>query len=281
MLSVAAQGSASSQHRRASPVWGDGFVDDDPLGLGSPRDWASCTDDELILFHPRLVAAGAPLAPRLRTHLELCVGVRALRLASTDRSRPVPQLNSSFPDPVAAAPWMASWFTDGSAVVRAFKRIGLLGVAPAQLATERALLIYLDGVLASVQRQDVPKSCDTSNHLLAFGAGIHPAYLWPDAAISYARGVTAGWLGHLHRGRAALMPAVVAEYVLDCLDQGGSFDVRLAELVGGANNLRRLQRAATRRRDGENPIVRLAPGPFRPARTSAEAPPTLVQGVLT
>ena len=281
MPSVAGRSSARFRHRRTSTLWGDGFVDDDPLGFGSARDWAGCTTDEFILFHPRLVSSGAPLAPRLQRHLELCVGVRALRLTSTECSRPMPGLVSSFSDPVAAASRLDEWFSDGSTLERALKRLGLVRVSPAQLAAERAQLIFLDGLLASVQRHQMPEPCAKSECLLAFGAGIHPAYLWPEAAISYARGVTAGWLGHLDRGRAALMPAVVAEYVLDCLDQGGSFDLRLAELVGNTDNLRRVHRAATRRRSGENPIVRLAPGAFRQSKAPADARPALLHGVLT
>ena len=121
-----------------------------------------------------------------------------------------------------------------------------------------AILHGLDALLAKLQADRVPAWDEDVGLLLAFGAGIHPAYLWPEAAAMPARGVAAGWLGHLDRGRTALMPLVVAEYVLDAFGDGTA-DRQLLDLTGGSANLATLLRAARRRVAGHDPAVRLSP----------------------
>ena len=241
----------------AATLWGDGFAGDGLVDLWAVRDWSVCSPDEYILLFPRLVPRASEVPPALRAHLEDCVTARAWRLASLESRPTPPRLRSRLPDPESGADRHRDWFADDDAVTCLLRRIGLLRTAPERVESERASLTFLDGLLSEVQENRVPAWDEGSEALLAFGAGIHPAYLWPQATVSAARGVAAGWLGHLDRGRTALMPMVVAEYVLDAL--GATVDRQLAGLAGGAANLDLLRRAARRRWTGLDAKVRLAP----------------------
>lgn len=76
--------------------------------------------------------------------------------------------------------------------------------------------------------------------------------------MSHARGVSAGWLGHLDRGGTALMPMVVAEYVLDASVGKPAADHQLIVLAGGTPSFWLLYRVAHRRLAGQDASVRLA-----------------------
>lgn len=248
------------QHRRAAarvaaPLWGDGFARDGLHDLWAVRDWSLCSPDEYILLFPRLIPAAGDLPPVLRAHLEGCVRARASRLARLDGVAPA--LRSS-----AAA----TGTSEAAHRDRFAGRAGLPHIAPGRVAAERGLLSFLDGLLAGVQARRAPVWDEASEALLAFGSGIHPAYLWPEAAVSPARGITAGWLGHLDRGRRALMPLVVAEYVLDALDEGAGRDRLLLDLAGSAIDLDLLRRAARRRWSGRDATVRPSAGATAPGR---------------
>lgn len=241
----------------AAALWGDGFSGDGLRDLWAVRHWDGCAPDEYILLFPRLVGRAGVLPPVLRARLEACVAVRAWRLGRLEGSGP-PLLRSR-PRPLdEPARHHGDWFADDGAVTCLLRRLGLLRTAPERLAAERATLAGLDALLADLDAGRVPGFDEERAALLAFGAGIHPAYLWPEAAAAPARGVVAGWLGHLDRGRTALMPMMVAEYVLEVLGTGGA-DPRLLALAGGTANLATLTRAARRRVAGHDPAVRLAP----------------------
>ena len=140
------------------------------------------------------------------------------------------------------------------------RRLGLLHTAPGRVQGERRLLGALDLLLADVQAGRRPAWDEASEVLLAFGAGIHPGYLWPEATACPARGLAAGWLGHLDRGRSALMPSAVAEYLLDAFGPGASPDHGMAAISGDSADVALLLRAARRRLAGQNPSVRLPSG---------------------
>lgn len=239
----------------AVTLWGDGFAQDSLGEFWAVKDWSACSPDEYILLFPRLVPASGAFPDALRVHLETCVAVRSWRLAR--RGGPVP-LRSRVSDGDGARRH-GDWFADHRVVSRVLRGLGLLRPAPGRGDAERHLLLFLDGLLSDLQSRRHPAWSEASEALLAFGAGIHPAYLWPQATVSDARGVAAGWLGHLDRGRTALMPMVVADYVLDALG-GASSDRHLVDLAGGEANLERLRAAARRRAAGHDPSVRLAPG---------------------
>lgn len=253
-----------TRHRATAPaaasLWGDGFAEDGLRDLWAVRDWSLCCPDEYIFLFPRLIPPPGELPHPLRAHLESCVRARTWRLAHLARGKAPPPLRSRVPDSEAGSACHGDWFVDGGAMTCLLRQAGLLHTAPERVEAERDLLAFLDGLLADVQAQRSPAWDETFEALLAFGAGIHPAYLWPQASMSPARGVAAGWLGHLDRGRTALMPLVVAEYVLDALGAEGACDRQLVGLAGSAANLELLRRAARRRWSGQDAAVRLPSG---------------------
>ncbi len=243
----------------STTLWGDGFDGDTLHDLWAVRDWSLCSSDEYILLFPRLVSRAGEFPPALRVHLESCISARAWRLARLEaRGTPVP-VRSHLPDRDKDAARHRDWFADDDAVTCLLRRIGFLRTAPGRVDAERQLLIFLDGLLFEIQRHRKPAWNACSEALLAFGAGIHPGYLWPEATVSPIRGAVAGWLGHLDRARTALMPLSVAEYVIDALHGGMSSDRQLVELSGGIGSVALLRRAAFRRFAGGDPSIRLAP----------------------
>lgn len=246
---------------RTATVWGDGFAGNTLFDLWAVRDWTLCSPDEYILLFPRLIPRCGEVPSVLRAHLASCVAVRAWRLAKLDTLSIAHPLRSHLPDPDEGPRHYRDWFADDDAVTCLLRRLGLLRTAPKRAQAERAILTFLDGILFDIQGERVPARDEFSEALLAFGAGIHPAYIWPQAAVSPERGAAAGWLGHLDRGRTALVPLVVAEYVLDALSHGeGSSDRQMVGLSGGASSLAILLRAAGRRAAGHNPSIHLSPG---------------------
>ncbi len=165
-----------------------------------------------------------------------------------------------------------AWFADDGAVACLLRQMGLLRTSPERLASERRLRALLDDTLRQIQRGLIPAWTEDRDAWFAFGSGIHPAYLWPESAIAPARGCTAAWLGHLDRGRTALMPEAVAEYLLDAvLDGSRAGDRSLTAMVGSVEDARRLRRAATKRLAGGDPAVTLARGRHRRVATMSES----------
>ena len=251
----------------ARTLWGDGFAGDGLRELWAVKDWSLCSPDEYILLFPRLIPQAGEFPAVLRAHLEGCIAARAWRLSKLDRTGAGVRPRSCLPDLEDGAARHRAWFADDDAVTCPLRRAGLLhaapgmapGMAPDRVEAERRLLAFLDGLLVDVQAERVPAWDGDAEALLAFAAGIHPAYLWPQAAVSQARGIAAGWLGHLDRGRAALMPLVVAEYLLDAFVDGPASDRKLVALAGGRANLDHLRRAAHRRWSGRDDPIRLVP----------------------
>lgn len=267
---------------RAAALWGDGFAGDTLLDMWEVGDWALCSPDEYILLFPRLVPQGNEVSPVLRNHLEGCVAVRAWRLAHLGGRDIAHPLRSRLPQPDAGALRHRDWFADDDTVTCLLRRIGLLRTAPDRIEAERALLVVLDDILFEIQAGRVPSRDEASEALLAFGAGIHPAYVWPEAAVSPERGIAAGWLGYLDRGRTALMPPVVADYLLDVLGRDDvSCDRQIAVLAGGAASVEILLRAALRRSAGHDPSIRLSPRAVSLASFSGPSRRPLALGVET
>ena len=242
----------------AAALWGDGFADDRLRDLWAVRDWDRCSPDEYVLLFPRLIPRAGEVPVAIRAHLEACVAVRAWRLAGMDGRSGMPALRSRLPGLADAPRRHGDWFADDNAVTSLLRRLGLLRTSPERVEAERAILHGLDALLADIQTDRVPAWDEAAGTLLAFGAGIHPAYLWLEAAAAPARGVAVGWLGHLDRGRTALMPLVVAEYVLDACRPGAA-ERQILGLAGCGANLATLLRAARRRIAGHDPAIRLSP----------------------
>lgn len=251
----------------ASTPWGDGFAHDTLRDLWTVRDWSLVSPDEYVFLFPRLIPSGGKLPPVLLDHLADCVAARAWRLSRFDgRAAPVP-LRSRLPE--HGADRHRGWFADAGALTCLLRRLGLLHTAPGRVQGERRLLAALDLVLADVQAGRRPAWDGTSEVFLAFGAGIHPGYLWPEATANPCRGLAAGWLGHLDRGRSALMPMAVAEYLLDALALEASFDPEMVAVAGDPGDVAILRRAARRRAAGHDSAVRLSSGSVPPGPMGA------------
>ena len=247
---------------KVAGLWGDGFAGDGFAASRSVAAWDDCSSDEYAMLYARLVPSDGRVAPALLAHLETCVALRAWRLARLDPAMAAPDVRSRVP--AGTAELHRAWFADDGAVACLLRQMGLLRTSPERLASERRLLALLDDTLCQIQRGLVPAWTEDGDVLFAFGSGIHPAYLWPESAIAPARGCTAAWLGHLDRGRTALMPEAVADYLLDAvLDGSRAADRSLAAMVGSVDNARRLRRAATKRLAGGDPAVTLAHGRHR------------------
>ena len=255
MLAVTARADHLSCRRgaaRASTLWGDGFAGDGLAEFWSMSDWSHCSSDEYVMMFPQLLPRNGALAAPLMSHLEICVAVRAWRLSRLTLEGIDPELRSVISSSIIARQLHRDWFLEDGAGIRLLRQLGLLRPC---LEGERWLLTFIDGLLAQLQHRVCPDWTEEAEVWFAFGSGIHPAYLWPASAISPARGCTAAWLGHLDRGRSALMPLIVAEYLLDAVvGNKGATDRSLNSMVG-AGNAQRLRRAAERRCAGHDPTV--------------------------
>lgn len=237
---------AHSRQAAAPGLWGDGFAGDSFTALRSMASWNECSSDEYTLLFPRLLPSYDLFPSELLGHLETCVAVRAWRLKRLDSAIPAVVLRSRVS--AQSEQIYYAWFTTDSAISDLTRKIGLIRVCSELIKAEILLLSLLDNILYQLQNGFAPVWKEDQDAWFAFGSGIHPAYLWPKSAIAPARGYTAAWLGHLNRGRTALMPEAVAEYLLDAvLDGACSRDHTLVEMVGSAKDARRLSRAAKRR----------------------------------
>ena len=214
------------------PVWGDGFAADNLDALAGVTSWDEVTSDEYVLYFPRLARHDRDVPQNLTARLTTIVSARA---------------------------GMSSHRLDGAQGLLA--RINGVFGGPAKrlpdVAANRNIPALLQGLLTDLLAGRTPTYDDDTAALAAFGSGIHPAYFWPEAAVCAGRGVVAGWLGHLNRGRAAFVPEMVAEYLEDTLS-GDRLDPLIVELCGGDANRRTLVKAAGRRLRGEDPVVRLS-----------------------
>ena len=104
----------------------------------------------------------------------------------------------------------------------------------------------------------------------AYLTGVHPAYVWPQAATLAEWGAAAAWLGALARHGAAFLPEEVAEYFADVApaDAEGGATIRdplIADLARRCVDLPALLSAVRRRRDDATIVVyrRRLDGPER------------------
>lgn len=225
----------------AATLWGDGFSEDGVIALASVGSWDRCSPDELVFPFPRLIARDGALPAALLAHLEAAASARGLRLAAA-----VQRARADAPD--RAVPF---WRRAG----RSFRALR------DDVARERLICDTLHAVLRDARDERQPARREGCATLVAFGAGLHPAYLWPETLGAPEHGITAAWLGHLDRGRPALMPLVVAEYVSDALGGGGATveDVLLVELVGCPRRMDRVRDTAQRCLRGLDPVLRFGP----------------------
>ncbi|WP_131195609.1 hypothetical protein [Lichenihabitans psoromatis] len=215
---------------RASRLWGDGITDDRWSEIAAVETWASCGPDEYIRLFPRLVPKDGRLPSALSAYLATGVLARAWGLGH-ERLRLRPQgLRSVGAEEIRrkGARCHAEWFASDPFATRWIKRLAGLRSEAGDDAFEQAALSLLDEVVDETMTERLRPFDGTTATMLAFHSGVHPAYLWPAAALSHARETSAGWLGHVARGRPAMMPHDVAEYFIDVIDprQGSDDAVR-------------------------------------------------------
>lgn len=157
-------------------IWGDGFADDGWSSLVRVRAWSDVSLDECVRLFPRLV----------RQCEEQVVADLVVSALNDAISR-----------------------VSGCGSVR-WKRS-----SAAALQMNSALGVSLSAVLDQVRSGEARPPSPGLSAAFAFGTAVHPAYMWPTEALAAERGTFLAWLGVLNRGRAALMPIEVAEYLSD------------------------------------------------------------------
>jgi hypothetical protein len=252
---------------RSRLVWGDGFVDDCLSDLSRVVDWCDVSIDEYSVLFPRLSSRDGTFPPLLLACLETCLTVRRWRIAAFDDPR-----GAIRSDRVATL--HRDWFADDDMRTFLLRRVGLLKTPPSAVVFERRVLRIVEGALIALRRGAGPTWSADAEAWFAFASGIHPAYLWPESLPSAERGYTAAWLGHLDRGRPALMPAAVADHLQDSVvGRSGPQDAALAELAGRVMQPSDLRRAAERRVAGGRVVVSAGRRPSVPAACGAASAP--------
>ena len=242
-------------------LWGDGFADDGPAALASMLSWNACSPDEYAMLFPRLLLLDGCLPAAPLTHLTACVAARTARLARFDS---VPAAFSPAVEAKPSSTLERAWFTGEGTIVGLLRVAGLLRTSAQRVAAERRLLVLLECLLGDLQRGLSPAWSEDREAWFAFGSGIHSAYLWPESAVSPTRCLTAAWLGHLDRGRTALMPMAVADYLLDAvLDPVKETDRPLVAMIPTREDAMHLRQASAARLAGCDPAVRLGRGVCR------------------
>jgi hypothetical protein len=227
------------------PAWGDGLCD-----LSLPTLWYRCTwdtvsDDELALLIPSLTsdewkgAARDAFGPRIYLYGALCARLRwaVMRLTSAHCSA------QQALDAITRCN-VISTFGPLDAWADADRYFGLFYRAPPKVRSslrieadacngerqhaawlfEFAVLACLDRIFddASLGRESASPSrefdrpVDVSDVLMAsIYASFNGAYVYPQFTAYHEMFTVGAWLGYLARGRAALMPVFIAEYLVD------------------------------------------------------------------
>ena len=245
-------------------VWGDGFAQESWDDVLSLRTWDDVDADLYARFCPRLLHGEAQIPGCLRESLRVCLVSRAQRLATEHGVGAVPSLSAIAPGAIVDAETRRA---GGEKLSRPGPLSDLLRLATwppngVAVAQERSWLLYLDGIVGQIDRQALERARPAGTALFAYLTAIHPAYLWPTAAVSHERDAAAAWLGIVSRGRPAFMTEEVAQFFVDVITvQEGRIAIRdrqIALFAGMASPLKRLLRGAEARLRGEMTIIRHA-----------------------
>lgn len=188
-----------------APVWGDGFADETWTDIVRTRSLDDYADDELIRFFPNAGRAGAPAMKRLHAMVATRLASQRGRRRHTEDAKRIPSMP-----------------------IRLWRFLQQRRPASRDaLACEDRALAFLSTMMPRLESAAGGGFDPALATTFAFHAGLHPAYVWPEALLSHERETAAGWLGLLSRGRPALVPLDVADYLVDILKLGacGSFTV--------------------------------------------------------
>jgi len=245
-----------------SSVWGDGFVRDNFTDVFGVRGWDCVSEDEFILYFPKLVARIVERSPRLTERLTECVAARAFRLRQRGESCGTLRSVSLHQIETLGRQREDAWFFDRPSLGDRLFRFGGRTIGGGVAVVDRDGLRLLDAVAWRAQEGRSTTFDDASSAVFAFFCGIHPAYFSESPLDWNSRDLTAGWLGFLDRGRSAVMPLCIAEFLVDAIecvghDQARIRDATLAWMVQRPSDWKKLKRAAKLSLEGVDTIVRI------------------------
>jgi hypothetical protein len=250
---------AASSHAAtsASGLWGDGFEHDGFSEILAVDDWRSCAADEYIRVFPRLISPGR-LPDCLNRHIKEFLAVWLWRCFQ-DKARDAPvrlrSIDASAATTVGRCK-QGAWFPQQPHWRQVVLREARAG-GPASLDVHAAL-IAIDELLCALDAGDRPAYDVGQAARFAFWTGVHPVYVWPQALLSHQLFTTIGWLGHCARGRCAVLPPDIAEFLLDSIvkDRNGGYRVSdpILERYMCARRWPRRLHALASRRQGLAPI---------------------------
>lgn len=247
--------------RSANPApWGDGFDADGWTDVASVTSWEYCHSDEYIRVFPALIRADAP-ARCILAHLAECLAVlvwrkhvrcggkKTIALHSMPQTECLNMGRDKEPD------WFAAKF-------RMSTLTGSSKSFDHDAHEEDAAIAVIDELLVMSRSRSRLTFDEPTAARIAFWAGIHPVYFWPEALLSHQRFTALGWLGHCARGRDAFQTADIAEYFSeiirsDAYEMKQIHDDTLARFVASPKLVERLHRFAIGRLSGRRMAFRM------------------------
>ncbi len=271
--------------RRASrprlPAWGDGLVEQPVASLWYPTGWVDVSDDELVFLLPSLAAPAEMAKPQSQARCidylrrALCARVYTTAMALFNTSRGAIGEPQQVVDAIAGcgvlkaiSPFEA--WSEGEAAAHelyhpscTYAGIGPSGGARGSNAAkwwlfEMSVLACLDDLLGhaidlwTASETEAKPPVQLGDALTAcIHSCFNAAYVYPQFACANELLATGAWLGHLVRGRSALMPDFVASRLAEeskAVPESCESILRFhAEISVGWDRLRTLARRAKAR----------------------------------
>jgi hypothetical protein len=256
-------------------LWGDGFASDRFASLARLRDWRLCSDDELVFLFPCLARGSAPVPERLHDWVKACAAAnRGVEMAPGFSK-------GSFVANAGASTrklHVSSWLEQVSAF------LGVSRKSDRPIPPPAGAIPLCEDVLKHLDANEPYAFDENDSALFAFFSGLHPAYVGAVNPIYYERDTAAGWLGHINRGRPALVPSMLADYLIDITVETRSHsivarDPVLAALVPLGFDWGKVRRGAERRRLGKDTVLRLRATPRGRAQAPRESVPAFGNAV--
>lgn len=277
------------------PVWGDGLLEQSLSALWYPHDWDDVSEDELAFLIPSLASKacsstrqGSP-GPSFYLLRALCARIRWVVAvlspvsadgASSGSKEILEAIERS--GAVVTLPPVKAWDEGQEAFHELYGNAPSLHSAPGLSSGKRdslaaadsdvwtfelAILACLDrllhdslqGVEISDPDRDLHQALSLADTLIAaIYSSFNAAYVYPRFAFCHELFTAGAWLGYLVRGRAAMMPVLVAEFIMEQfsrqLDDDGSQAGRCnlllrfhADLSVGSRRLLKVARRVTAR----------------------------------
>ena len=219
------------------PIWGDGLVDQSLADLWYPSRWSDVSEDEFVFLIPSLVSQPIPNAefgpiPYLRRALaaHICCATEHLPAYLLKNAEPASIFEMLFRTGVITtlsrdAAWLEGEVASRSLFGRSSPISALNRLANARapdLARDRERWLFelivlssLNDILANaLAPARVLKDVLITDALVAtIHTSFNAAYVYPQLVCMHELFAAAAWLGHLVRGRPALMPVFVAEWL--------------------------------------------------------------------